>query len=130
MKARGLPEDPSARQVVEAPGHAKPVQLYRYGHVGEQQLVFYWHYRLPSKNAESLDYFQRVYHDTRNPPASLTIEIFAPQQSDNDVGGATDFMLAADAALQDFVGQNALRGHDRKPVSLTLTHETPAPPQP
>jgi hypothetical protein len=32
-------------------------------------------------------------------------------------------MLAADAELQKFIGERAVRGSDRKPVTLTLTHE-------
>jgi hypothetical protein len=130
MKARGLPEDPTARETVPAPGHAKPVQKYRYGHKGEQQLVYYWHYRLPSTNVEQLNLLQRTYRDARHPPASITIEIFAPQQSEGDEVGAKDFMLAVDEQMQPLVGESALRGNDRKPVSLTLVEETAETTQP
>ena len=131
MKARGLPEVVAARAVVEAPGHAKPVQQYCFGYEGEQQqFVYYWHYRLRSKNTEQLNLLQQTYRSSRHPPASVTIEIFAPRQNEKDVAAAEAFMLAVDAEMQSFVGPAALRGNDRKPVSLTLTQETPEPTHP
>jgi hypothetical protein len=129
MMARGMPEDPAGRQKVETPGHERPVQRYCYGHAGEKQHVYYWHYRLPSKNAETLNLLQRTYHDMQHPPASLTIEIFAPQRGPETETGAKEFMLATDAALQSLVGQGAVRGSDRKPVSLTITQPSDAPPK-
>ncbi len=129
MMARGLPEDPTSRAKIEVPGHQRPVQQYRYGHTGEQQLVYYWHYRLPGKNAENLDLLQRTYRDSQHPPASLTIEVFAPQSGEATAAGAKQFMLATDAALQPLVGADAVRGSDRKPVSLTITPQSDASPK-
>lgn len=127
MKARGLPEDTTARKQISVPGHDQPVQQYRYGHTESQQLVYYWHYRLPSLNAENLDALQRFYHHSRHMPASLTIEIFAPQRTAEEEQGAAQFMRDWDAVLQPVVGAQAVRGSDRKPVLLIQTEETTNP---
>jgi hypothetical protein len=101
------------------------VQQYRYGHLGQQQLVYYWHYRLPSQNGEKLDRLQSFYRASRQLPASLTIEIFAPQRTEDEEKAATEFMRQTDALVQKMVGDGAVRGNDRKPVSLNITTESP-----
>lgn len=123
MAARGLPEDPSEREKIEVPGHEKPVQKYRYGFLGEQQLVYYWYYTLPSKQGE-LTSVQRFYHNMRQPPASVTIEIFAPQGAELHAAPAEEFMRLVDAEMQELLPPAAVRGSFRKPVSLTRVDET------
>lgn len=114
----GKPEDQSARKTFDVPGHDAPVQQFRFGYPGQYQLVYYWHYTLPSADVNDLDRWQQLYHRSRKRPASITIEVFAPQSSESDEESAQEFVKLVDAALQDFVGQDAQRGSRRLPVTI------------
>jgi hypothetical protein len=118
MSVAGKAEDPSVRQTLELPGHAEPVQQYKFGAAGESVWVFYWYYTLPAPLDDRFDPVQRSYQRLHARPASITLEVFAPERSVNDAAGAREFVRMLDAAVQDFVGPHAIRGSKRLPVAL------------
>jgi hypothetical protein len=118
MGVAGKMEDVRVRQTVDVPGHEQPVQQYRFGQDGESVWVYYWHYTLPSPKSDELDAVQRAYQKLHVRPASMTLEVFAPERASTDVAGAQDFVRLVDAAIQDFVGPTAVRGSHRLPVTV------------
>ncbi len=117
MQVAGRPEDKSARQVCEIPGHKAPAQQYLFGTPGDRQWVFYWHYTLPPPQT-STHWLARMYQRLRQRPASVTIEVFAPRVDDESGASAQEFVRLVDAALQAQVGANAVRGSRRLPVTI------------
>ncbi|MCA9245655.1 MAG: exosortase-associated EpsI family protein [Planctomycetales bacterium] len=123
MAVAGRPEDVSARREIEVPGHAAPIQQYRFGHEGDRQLVFYWYYTLPTDGAEKLDGFQRAFRRFRSRPASVTVEVFAPEIDQFSAAAAQRFVAALDKQIQTLVGPTAVRGSQRIPVTVIPTTE-------
>jgi hypothetical protein len=126
MAVAGKPEDPSVRGTLDCPGHEAPVQQYRFGRTGERQWVFYWYYTLPPPPGGEVDDIQRLYQRMRQRPSSITVEVFAPEKSADDVNAAQEFVLLLDAALQEHLSPTAKRGSQRTPVTYV---EAAAPPE-
>lgn len=118
MAVAGKPEDTAGRRTCVVPGHPVPVQQYRFGRPGDQQLVFYWHYTLPPPDRAEVDSIQRSYQQLRRRPSSVTLEVFAPEFSDEDAEFARQFVSLVDAAIQQHVGPSAIRGSQRLPVTV------------
>lgn len=114
----GQPEDPRGRAEIEVPGHKSPVQQLRYGNDGDMKLVYYWHYTLPSPQTPDLDELQRTYQRLRQRPASVTLQVFAPEQWPDTAEGAIEIVRLVDDAFQSFLGPKAVRGCQRLPVTL------------
>jgi len=123
MILAGKPEDRTVRQSVEVPGHAAPVQQYRYGWPGDRQWVFYWYYTLVPSPAGEMTVLQRLYQRLHYRPASITIEVFSPEQIGDDGQAGREFVRLLDEALQDHLGETAVRGSRRLPVELTYRPE-------
>lgn len=119
MAVAGLPEDEAVRQTLEVPGHEQPVQQYRFGHAGQRQWVFYWHYTLAPPPQKGLDWLQTWRRQLTHHPGSLTVEVFGPEQVEGDVEAARDFVQKIDAALQRHLPPGAVRGSSREPVIMT-----------
>lgn len=117
MQVAGKPEDKSARKTCEVPGHAAPVQQYLFGVPGDRQWVFYWHYTLQPPDSDS-HWIKRTYQRLRQRPASVTIEVFAPCMDDESSTAAQEFVRMVDAALQSQLGDRAVRGSRRLPVTI------------
>ena len=113
MAVAGQVEDPAGREAVAVPGHAAPVQQYRFGSGRTQQLVYYWHYTLPAAAGGQLDALQLIHQYLRWRPASVTIEVFAPERSPDDRKQAQDLVRQIDAALQSHLPPKAVRGSQR-----------------
>lgn len=126
MAVAGKPEDRDVRRTFDCPGHPQPIQQYRFGRAGDRQWVFYWHYTLPPPPGGEVDAVQRLYQRMRRRPSSITIEVFAPEQSADDVEAAQEFVRLLDAALQEHLGPTARRGSQRTPVTYV---EAVAPPE-
>lgn len=118
MAVAGQPEDRGAREPLALPGHAAPVQEFRYGRPGDYQLVYYWYYTLSPPPDESVSGLQRLYQHLRSRPGSVTIEVFAPEQSAADAEAARELVRLLDAAVQTHVGPTAVRGSHRVTVSV------------
>jgi len=118
FQVAGQQEDIFAREFVEVEGHEQPVQQMRFRGEKFNQYVYYWHYTLPSPPVEGLTELQKLYKQLRRRPASLTLQVFAPEMSEQTTERAIEFVKLADAAIQDFVGPEAVRGCDRLPVTL------------
>lgn len=118
LAVAGQTEDPTVRTLLELPGHAQPVQQYRFVSGDRGQWVFYWHYTLPALRDERLDATQAAYRNLHVRPASLTLEVFAPENGPRDVEAAREFVQLLDAAVQPLVGSTAERGSRRLPVTL------------
>jgi hypothetical protein len=117
MAVSGRPEDPTERAAIEVPGHAAPIQQYRFGTPGDRQWVYYWHYTLWPPKANKLSDVQLLYQRLHKLPSSVTLEVFAPENSPEDVAYAVEFVKLLDAAIQEHVGPTALRGSRRKQVT-------------
>lgn len=119
MAVAGRHEDPSGRDAFELPGHSAPVQQYRFGSLGRRQFVYYWHYTLfPPKN-DAHDSLQRLYQRLHQRPASMTIEVFAPDRKAGDGEEAREFVRRLDAELQAFLPATAVRGRLRAPITVS-----------
>jgi hypothetical protein len=123
MAVAGNPEDVSARREIQSPGHAAPIQQYGYGRNEERQLVYYWYYTLPTPGNEQLTDFQRAFRRFRVRPASLTVEVFAPNTNEGSEESAQQFVRAVDQQIQALVGPRAERGSQRIPVTVIPTAE-------
>lgn len=126
MAVAGKAEDPAQRAELPLPGHPAPAQQYRFGGQGDQQWVFYWHYTLlPQKGAELSD-VQRLYQRLHARPSSVTLEVFAPETEPEDGEHAREFVTLLDAAMQNHLGNTAVRGSRRTPVTVIRGEEPPA----
>ncbi len=118
MKVAGHAEDTTARQTLFVGEHPEPIQQYRFNRGGETQWIYYWYYTLPFDSDGSLDEFQTAYRDLRHRPASLTVEVFAPEKDEEHAEQARQFVAALDEALQRHLGPSAKRGSRRLPVTV------------
>lgn len=118
MAVAGRAEDTTERAELPVPGHPAPVQQYRFGAPGEQTWVFYWHYTLLPEKAAALSDLQRFYQRLHKRPSSATLEVFSPENTPEDVEYAREFVALVDAAVQSQVGPTAVRGSQRKPVTI------------
>jgi Protein of unknown function (DUF3485) len=117
MAVAGHPEDRSARRAFAVPGHAEPIQQYRFGRTGRMLRVFYWYYTLPGGQPEELDGLQQHYRSTHFRPSSVTLEVFAAE-NECDEAAAREFVTRVDAAIQAQVGKGAVRESRRIPVTV------------
>jgi EpsI family protein len=117
MAVAGKPEDPQARKTLPLPGKGAPIQRYRFGRPGEFQLVYYWYYTMKPPRAAGVSDLQRLYQRLRARPASVTIEVFSPEGLPEHRELAEDLVARLDAAVQELVGPEAVRGSRRSPVT-------------
>jgi|GEM_PF-420603 len=125
MAVAGQPEDLKVRQTLDVPGHPAPIQQYRFGTTGRTQWVFYWHYTLPGEQTAAESALQKFYRRVRHKPSSVTLEVFAPATTDEDLEGAHEFVRLLDAAIQKSLGPGAIRGSQRVPVTV-IREDAPA----
>lgn len=135
MPAHGKYEDTRQRQTLESPRvsggsgaarspdqrHAEPIQQFRFikPRGGRGEWVFYWHYTLiPRIDPQQFSLLQLHYGLRRWNPASLTVEVFAPDIAPDDAAGAREFVLEVDRALQSHLPPGALRGSQRSAIKL------------
>lgn len=128
MAVAGRPEDVAGRAELPLPGHPAPVQQYRFGTQGNRQWVYYWHYTLLPEQTTGLSDLQRFYQRLHKRPASLTLEVFAPETSEDDGRQAREFVALLDSAIQSHLGGNPVRGSRRTPVTVIRTEDPPATP--
>lgn len=133
MTSHGHVEDPSCRRLVEVAGRGEPIQLYRFLQptTGNGEWVFYWHYTLaPLEKLRELTPLQRRYHLSRHQFSSVSIEVFVPQWSADDLPAATEFVAEVDSLLREFLPPEAVRGSSRlpiKPVGDDVIHHRATP---
>ena len=126
MVAAGKREDRAARQNCPVEGPGDPVEQYRFaGPAGDRQWVFYWHYTLPSPQQGEVGPWQQLYQRLRHRPSSVTVEVFAPDNSATDVELARQFVQLVDAALAKHVGPTAVRGSSRLQVTVVDPDRVP-----
>ena len=118
MAVAGQPEDPRGREALAVDEHNAPIQRFRYGHPGRYQFVYYWYYTLPEPSDPGLSEIQRLYQQLRRRPASVTIQVFAPDRAVEDATVSREFVKLVDAALQPLLGPGAKRGSQRMPVMV------------
>jgi uncharacterized protein DUF3485 len=121
MAVAGRAEDPTERAELPLAGHAAPIQQYRFGTPGQWTWVFYWHYTLMPAKAAQLSDLQRFYQRLHRRPSSATLEVFSEENTPDDVEFAREFVKLVDAAVQSQVGPTAVRGSQRKPVTIIRT---------
>jgi len=124
MAVAGQPEDRSARRSFAVPGHAEPIQQYRFGRTGRRMRVFYWYYTLPAGESQPLDGLQRQYRASHFRPSSVTVEVFAAE-TECDEAAAREFVKLVDAAIQAHVGKGAVRESRRIPVTVITEARPP-----
>jgi hypothetical protein len=128
MVAAGKVEDRAVRQTCPVEGAGDPVEQYRFtGPAGDRQWVFYWHYTLPPPDEGQLHPLQRLYQRLRHRPSSITVEVFAPDNSPADVESARQFVRLVDAALREHVGPTAIRSSSRLNVTVVEPDRLPEP---
>jgi hypothetical protein len=81
--------------------------------------VFYWHYTLPVRLDPRLGTLQRTYQRSRCQASSVTLEVFAPSRTPEDLQAAQQFVRELDTAIRQHVGSQAVRGSERSPVVVT-----------
>ena len=116
LAVAGQQEDRSAARSFQPTDDGGPIQQYRFVGTGTSQWVFYWHYMLPTTQAQQLDALQRVYQRMQNRPSSVTLEVFGPANNSEDETVIREFVALLDAAIRDHVGPDARRGSERLPV--------------
>ncbi|MCR4412361.1 MAG: exosortase, partial [Thermoguttaceae bacterium] len=125
MRVAGKPEDVPARRELAVDGGKAPIQRYRFGRPGDYQWVFYWHYTLPPGEDSGVHRLQRLYQRLRKRPSSLTIEVFAPEYSPDDVRYVEEFVRQLDETIRPLVGPDGVRGSRRLPVTVLEGVEPP-----
>ncbi len=118
MAVAGQPEDLRGREAVAMGDGGAPIQRFRYGRPGRYQWVYYWYYTLPSPADPGLSQIQRVYQQLSCRPASVTIQVFAPDRAAEDAAVSRDFVNLVDASLQPLLGSGAKRDSRRIPVMV------------
>ncbi len=118
MRVAGQPEDRDSREKIHPPGHEAPVQKYRFGNRGSYQWVYYWHYTFETPDDPRLDTIQKLYVKHRKRPPSITLEVFAGENSDDAGERADEFVFLLDAEMQSHT-RGATRGSERLPVTIT-----------
>ncbi len=119
MTAAGKREDRAARQTCPVEGSGNPPQQYRFeGPTGDRQWVFYWHYTLSLPDQNEAHPLQDLYRRLRRRPSSVTIEVFAPENSSSDLEFAQEFVRLVDSSLRNHVGPDAIRGNQRLRVTV------------
>jgi hypothetical protein len=119
MAVAGRQEDRQVRQTFELDAAGAPIQQYRYRSLAGAKWVFYWHYTLPVRLDPQLAALQRIYQRARCRASSLTLEVFAPSRTPEELETVQQFVSALDAAIRRHVGSEAVRGSDRLPVLVT-----------
>lgn len=117
MAVAGKTEDPSVRQQFSVPGGDQPIQQYRFGRPGDFQWVYYWYYTMPAEMDERLDALQLLHQRMQQRPASMTIEVFAPERASDDGNAARQFVALLDQAIKPLLPSQAVRGSRRLPVT-------------
>jgi exosortase len=125
MAVAGQPENRQLRETLAVPGHPQPVQEYRFGRTGRAQEIFYWHYTLPLQRNSQADRVQHFYQQVHYRSASVTLEVFAPATSPEEITAAREFVHLVDAAVQEHVGPGANRGSRRLPITITNLARAP-----
>ena len=124
MVVAGKREDRAARRTCHV-GPGEPVQQYRFtGPLDRPQWVFYWHYTLEPPE-QQLSNVQRLYQRLRRRPSSVTIEVFAPEDSPRSSELAQQFVRLVNQALSQQLGSDAVRGSDRLPVTIVDPDQMP-----
>ena len=108
----------AGQALIEVEGHESPVQRYRFTHAQYNQLVYYWHYAVPTEEVEGLTTVQRFYQEVRKRRASITLQVFAPEINSETPEASVEFVKLADAAVQEFVGPEAVRSCKRRPLTF------------
>jgi len=133
MTSHGHVEDPASRRLIEVPGRGDPIQVYRFLQptTGANEWFFYWHYTLaPLDKLRELTLLQRRYHLSRHQFASVSIEVFVPQWSADDLPAATEFVAEVDTWLLEVLPAGAVRGSSRlriKPVGDAQIYRRASP---
>jgi len=114
----GQEEDTAGRNTIDLPGHEAPVQQFRFRKGRTAQTVYYWYYTLLPPADGPLDELQSRFRNEYRPPASLTIEMFAPDAGSGQREGAAELLALIDAEIQEFVGPTAVRGSERRAIKV------------
>ena len=109
-------EQPKEEKLEEEKAKDSPIQRYRFTNPQGSQLVYYWHYALPAEEVEGLSSIQVFYQEVRKRRASITLQVFAPDAFPEE---SIEFVKLVDAAIQDFVGPEAVRKCNRRPLTFT-----------
>lgn len=112
----GQSEDKSAQGAIEVPGHAAPIQQFRYGRPGQSQWIYYWHYTLKAEKGPETTELQRIYQRSQRRFSSITLEVFAPHVHPTTRDLAVEFVTLVDTTFQNHLPKTAIRGSNRTPV--------------
>lgn len=124
MAVAGQQEDRRARQAFRLPPDPRPIRQYRFRGAKENRWLFYWYYTLRAGREAKPETWRRFYQQIRQRPASLTIEVFAPESFDNSAEQARRFVALLDRALQEQLPSRAVRGSQPLPVAVVPGTQT------
>jgi exosortase len=116
----GKTEDLRFHQTLDLKDGAGPIQQFRFLGISESERVLYWHYTFPTAAQSDWTWVQQIYFRTHFRPASVTVEVTAPE---NGPVQLTEFARRLDIALRhEIVGPSAKRGSERLQVTLISTN--------
>jgi hypothetical protein len=115
-RVAGEPEQPDARRSLPVPGHAQPVQRFKFGHPEDAEWVFYWHYTDKGRDQRPANGLRDFVQQLRSVPASVTLVVSTPDRSADDLARAERFVGLLDVAIGGHLGPHAVRGSSRLPV--------------
>ena len=72
-----------------------PIQKYRFGFPGNYTCIYYWHYTMRAESPTDQTSIQNLFQTLRYRPASLTVEVFAPEQPLDQARGVRRFRYSA-----------------------------------
>jgi hypothetical protein len=72
-----------------------------------------------------MSYAQTLYQRLRRRPSSVTIEVFAPENSSDSAILAQRFVQTIDESLREHVGPRAIRSSYRLPVTVVDPDRVP-----
>ena len=122
MAVLGRRENETLRRSAPLPGPGDPARVCHFGRPGQGTWTFYWHYSLRPPCETITSPLARAFHRLRRMGPSVTVELFVPEESDDDVACASGFARLVDAALRSHVGPAAVRGSSPLSVVQTRTN--------
>lgn len=122
LTASGQAENPRGKQSITVAGQDGPIQQYLYGRQGKDQWIYYWHYTLKDPQMAETSVVQRLYQRSQRRESSVTLEVFAPNSSENAREGAVEFVTLIDQLMQQELPQPAIRDCRRAPVQRIDAH--------
>ena len=118
LSVAGQQEDPKGRGRLAVGDQPQPIRRYRFVDGQRGQWLFYWYYTLRPEPTAGSGTLRMLYHRIRHRPASVTIEVFAPDTGRANLAEVQEFVARLDAELQKHLPDRAVRGS--QPLSITV----------